>query len=809
MQKIIPITLLVLVLATACASPTAISSTATEAVRLPSDTPTSTLPTYTPIPSSTPTAAPSPTPTEPPRPALLAPLPETVLLSPENISKVEPLLAVPSEPQLFDIQFSDDGNWMMVSTLSGAQIYDTSAFEVKKVFSNNFAKFVDLYRATPRNIYRMIPGTAQVIANAELVWDMKKGKKLWSDPSIEPLQTSKKYFGFPNIWEKRGEGSILARSFLMDLAQNGKFAITGYNIWDLEQQKTENLNINSDPHQIIISPDGSRYAVTLSADDAIHLFTASDSLEYAAFPNPAGENPWRQAPLFFTSDSAFLLVQSDIFYQGGHSDLWTVYNAQNGTWVGEIRPPLSNNIQPGASYYFLKGDSPLAWQSCDLHIYSVWPQKKQNVLKIPAEPATCNTDWHPTYHANQFFGNLLVTVTHNEKEYRLNAWNVETGQMLLNQPSPEVAFVLSAQKDGQFFAFYKPDSGVIEIYGADGALRKTLEGYYNFSVNKVIHSADGKFRALLQRDSVLLIDTSAGKVVHNFRPASAFGLMDAVFSADASTLLVAGIQNQWLYSTADGSLLKSAHLPFGSLNTLPGTNLAVIGSGQDAILVDLTSLERLKSFPAPGNQLGATAISSDGSFVAVSGQRNPSVFLYSVDDARVKQQFPILKFAPNWMQFSPDGKNLYVADIETDDFPDHRNMLQIWELTTGKMTLELEITPNWLANYIPTDEFKGTDFLLKSVSPSPDGSFMLMRIRALDTVKTGIWKDRHLLVFWHIGEDKPFAVWKSIDSNSDQSEWLEQSGTTTINYAIPDGIPAFSPDGKYLIFDREWWGIQP
>jgi WD40 repeat protein len=650
-----------------------------------------------------------------------------------------------------------------------------------------------------------------------MIWDLEKDKQIWSDPSAEKLEATKEYFGYPNVWEEHGEIGISAHSFVLGVTSNGKFAITGRDIWNLETLKIETISLDSDPRQITLSPDGSHYAATVYDDDLIHLFNLMDGKEILTIPNPAGREPWWQEPLFFTGDGKFLLAQANVSYQGGLSDSWTIYHVQNGTWSGELRPPLSANIQPGANYNFLKGDNPnpFWWESaCDLHIYTLWPQQKINVLKIPAEPAICHTygDGQSAYPPHQFFGNLLVTVTHNEKEYRLNAWNVETGDMFLNRAASEPAFVLGAHKDGLFFAFYKPDDGAIEIYGKDGSLVKRIEGHYQFSARKIIHSVDGKLRALLADDSVTLIDTSTQKMLRVFRPVIDSELTDTVFSTDSSTLLVVGDESQWLYSTADGSLFKSANLSFNSLNAIPGANLAVVSNGRQvcASLYDITSLEQAKSFSAPGNSIGATAISPDGSLLAISGQRNTSVFIYTAADARVAQQLPVLKFAPNWMQFSPDGKNLYVADIETDDYPDHRNMLQTWDLTTGEMTLELEVIPNWLANYISTDEFKGTDFLLKSISLSRDGSFMVMRIRALDTNKTGIWKDRHILAFWRVGEKMPFAIWKSIDFNSDQSEWLDQNGTTRFEYALPHGKPAFSPDGKYLVFDDiEWWGVYP
>ncbi len=104
------------------------------------------------------------------------------------------------------------------------------------------------------------------------------------------------------------------------------------------------------------------------------------------------------APLFFSQDGKFLIIESYTNDGIGIAPLWVIYNAQNGTAVGEIGPPLSYHIQPGAKYTLLKGDDP-RWsglsEECDWHIYRVWPRQKLRKLVVPASPALCQTHFHP------------------------------------------------------------------------------------------------------------------------------------------------------------------------------------------------------------------------------------------------------------------------------------------------------------------------------------------------------------------------------------------------------------------------------
>lgn len=260
---------------------------------------------------------------------------------------------------------------------------------------------------------------------------------------IYDTQTFEKYKEFTN-----DEEGVLIRSFVVGASTDGRFIVTGKNLLNLSTNETIPLSI--DPNvimQLVLSPGGT-YCAVVASDGMIHIFNTSDGKELTFFPNLGEESP--SQGIFFGSNDEFLFVQSYASYGYGDAILWSVYKADTGTWVGDFRAPLSENIQPGADYYFLSGDNLQRDESCDLHVYRIWPQEKINVLNSTSDFTNCKT-YEGEYPSEAFFGNLLVVITYlekgNEREFHLNAWNVESGESLLDQTSPEPVFVLDAEKD--------------------------------------------------------------------------------------------------------------------------------------------------------------------------------------------------------------------------------------------------------------------------------------------------------------------------------------------------------------------------
>ena len=711
----------------ACATQTSPTATASPTV---TPLPPTFTPTLTPSPTATsiPTLTPTPTPAYPL--GLLDPLPAAPILTDKNIEKIEPLMDFSATAPDFRIEFSDDGKWMILRQSEISTVYDTQTFEKYKEFTND-------------------------------------------------------------------EEGVLIRSFVVGASTDGSFIVTGKNLLNLSANETIPLSI--DPNliqQLVLSPGG-KFCAAIASDGMIHVFNTNDGKELTVFPNLGEENS--SQGIFFGSDEKFLFVQSYASYGYGVGVLWSVYKADTGTWVGEFRAPLSENIQPGADYYFLSGDNFKRTESCDLHVYRIWPQEKINIVKITSDYTNCKT-YEGKYPSDAFFGNLLVVITYiekgNEREYHLNAWNVETGAPLFDQISPEPAFVLDAQKDGQYFAFYKPVSGTIEIIGGDGRLIKSFNGFYDLSTDKVIfsmyrklrdkviHSIDGKLRALVNEDTITLVDTSSKSVLRIIRMEEQ---VDQVVFLPDNDILVETFEGLWRYKMADNSLRQALFsMGLGNITLLPDNSQflveeCVVGCGLSRY--DLETFQRMQTFDAPGMSLQSYDISSDGKWLALSGSKHRNIFVFDIARGRVAFDLLVLKFVPNWLQFSPDGQILYLAGAGTS----HNTILQTWDMQTGKKLSELEITPDWLASFL-TDFIDPAEFnpRLNSLRLSPDGE--LIAFVYATPVNQGEKTGFSLLAYWRVGEEKPFAVIK--------------------NFPL-DYIPVFSADGRFLVVDSSLWGVRP
>jgi WD40 repeat protein len=587
----------------------------------------------------------------------------------------------------------------------------------------------------------------------------------------------------------KDEKDILVNSFIVGASTDGRFIVTDKILLNLSTHETVPLDI--DPNlirKLALSPGGSFCAV-IASDGMIHVFNNDDGNEVTTFPNLGKGDP--SQGIFFGSDEKFLFVQSYAPYGFDVAVLWSVYKADTGTWVGEFRFPLSGNIQSSADYYFLSGDNLQRTESCDLHVYRIWPQEKINIVKITSDSPTCKT-YKGKYASEKFFGDLLVVITYiensNERDYHLNAWNVESGEPLLDQTSAEPVFILDAQKDGQYFAFYKPVSGTIEIVGGDGRLIKSFNGFYDLSNDKVIHSIDGKLRALVNEDTITLVDTSNKSVLRIIRMDEQ---VNQVVLLPNNDMLVKTFDGLWHYKAADNSLRQVLYNMFfgfegGGITLLPDNRQFFVESyvqGFGLSLYDLETFQRVRTFDAPGMQMLSNTISLDGKRLALSGFKHKNVFVFDIARGTVTFDLPVLKFVPFWLQFTPDGQILYLAGSGVSS----NTILQTWDMQNGKQLSEAEFTQDWLtgflANSIEPEKF---NLRLSSLSLSPDGDLILL-IHA-ESVNQEEKDNFNLLAYWRLGEEKPFAVIK--------------------NFPL-DYLPAFSADGRFLIVDSSLWGVRP
>ncbi len=191
---------------------------------------------------------------------------------------------------------------------------------------------------------------------------------------------------------------------------------------------------------------------------------------------------------------------------------------------------------------------------------------------------------------------------------------METGALLLDLVSPETVFLLSAQKDGQWFAFYKPDSGRVEIYDAAGTLRRQFDGLYDLTAVKVIHSSNGQLRALVNEETITVVDLAAGSVLRVLRPDARYRMNDAIFLPDSERILAIEDNTAWLYDARSGALLTTQRLRDWYYSDLQarlgsaGQFMALDYWGKGVYVYDSSTFRLLRLFSAPGNSLSSMAL---------------------------------------------------------------------------------------------------------------------------------------------------------------------------------------------------------
>lgn len=780
------------ILLAACGNTALPAATETPTLRAVSLTPTASAspsPTWTasPAPSATPTLTPLPSPTPTATPSyplgMLHNLPPAPPITRDNLSRITPLMEFDT-PLTFRIEFSDNGKWMLWYQQGRLAIYDTETFTLQKETVSSGQDF------------GFVPGTDWVILHASVIWDLAQGREHWRAYPQPPADLQPAPPGLaaePELPE------------FITISSDGKRAANDFQEWDLTTLRTRPRASPWWP--VAFSPNGERYAV--GRVNEIDLFDQNG--QKIKTLTTLDWNP----EFFFSQDGKFLTLESYTSYGAGIAPLWVMYNAQNGTVVGEIGPPLSYHIQPRAKYVLLKGDDP-HWsnlsEECDWHIYRVWPRQKLSRLVVPASPALCQTHFHPDYYwdwdspfpSHRFFDALLVTITRNEKEYRLNAWNVETGALLLDMVSPETVFLLSAQKDGQWFAFYKPDSGRVEIYDAAGTLRHQFDGLYDLTARKVIHSSNGQLRALVNEETITVVDLAAGSVLHVLRPDTRNGINDAIFLPDSERILTIENDKVWLYDARSGALLTTQTLrSYGDLQAGPGAGqfMVIDDWGKGVYVYDSSTFRLLRLFSAPGNSLSSMALSPDGKWLATGGTKNRSAFVYNVERGTVRWELPIARFAPNWMQFSPDGKTLYVGDLPDGSIlygQDSRQMFQVWDMQTGRMTSEVEVTLDWLDGWIDRAALERERW---------PNSRSALSLQSADMLQTGDILLGMTINFmgdgWYSNWNTMLAVWRPGESRLTAAVRLP---VWSLYVQSPFRILI---DHRFVQIDRTWWGVRP
>ncbi len=291
-------------------------------------------------------------------------------------------------------------------------------------------------------------------------------------------------------------------------------------------------------------------------------------------------------------------------------------------------------------------------------------------------------------------------------------------------------------------------------------------------------SSDQDRVAFIQPDYVAILDAAGtGKSMQTLRLNDDRPWSDGAFLKD-NKFLVIGQGSLSLFDLSSGQELKKVDLYCcldKRLYLLPDGERALVPSRTGMDLYAVENLKRIQGYDAPGNSSMVADVSPDGKWLALAGERNKSVFVFDVERAVVQQTLKVERFVAVNVKFL--GNDQVILTDELGDF----NLLQFWDVATGKKLREIQLTDEMMG--LPAKE----RFRVGSIAVHPSGGFFVMAISS----------SKPLLVFWAADADQPFAV---IDTS--------KQGIQSFNYATKTDVLEFMDESRLFVVNS-LWGVIP
>lgn len=293
-----------------------------------------------------------------------------------------------------------------------------------------------------------------------------------------------------------------------------------------------------------------------------------------------------------------------------------------------------------------------------------------------------------------------------------------------------------------------------------------------------IFSSDQSRVALVQPDYAAILDAAGtGKSMQTLRLNDDRPWSDGAFLKD-NRFLVIGQGSLSLFDLSSGEELKKIDLYCcldKRLYLLPDGERALVPSRTGMDLYAVENLKRIQGYDAPGNRSMVADVSPDGKWLALAGERNKSVFVFDVERAVVQSTLKVERFVAVNVKFL--GSDQVILTDELGDF----NLLQFWDVATGKKLREVQLTEEMFG--LSADEH----FRVASVAVHPSGEFFVMALSS----------SKPLLVFWAADADQPFAVIDAADQD-----------IRSFNFATKTDALEFM-DASRLLVVNSLWGVLP
>ncbi len=234
---------------------------------------------------------------------------------------------------------------------------------------------------------------------------------------------------------------------------------------------------------------------------------------------------------------------------------------------------------------------------------------------------------------------------------------------------------------------------------ASGRLLREIKGDFD---SPPVPSADGKWLAMRENDSLSIREVPSGRLIRRWDPA---GVKPGsgnpfAFSTDGKMLVEGGYETLRLWDTATGKEIRhfdaqnfhvSAAVFTNQGRSLVTAGMVFIGRGNRKGVIchwDLATGKLLQKTPIDILPIGALRISHDGQLVAVASWPAEAVRLLDAQTGKELRQLQGEKTGARRLAFSPDDRLLATSWFEQGD---ESAIISIWNPATGKLVHRFSI----------------------------------------------------------------------------------------------------------------------
>jgi WD40 repeat protein len=559
-------------------------------------------------------------------------------------------IAHPDESAVEVVTFTPDGAQLLTGDAAGiARLWNAATGEVVQSF-NGHTRAIEAVDLTPDGNYALTAATTDVTAR---IWDVATGAE------VGTLEHPTNKFVYDAEFSAAGDQILTGN-------QGG----SAY-LWDWDSATLTSTLVHTLTHEststitgVAISPDGSQLA-TVSARQ-VFLWDAATGEVIRAFGD---ENGRFLNAVAFSPDGAWLAAVDQNFAVR----LWQI-----DTGASRFLEKLSRASAPASVAFSPDGSRLVVDGSLEAYIWDVASGSLINVLaehEAEINQATFSPD------------SSQVATASDDGTARI--WDATAGSALSATPGGHTDSVedIDFYSDGQTLVSGSWD-GTLKLWDtASGTVRQTLRtaatGSGNAAISVVDVSADDRFIAAVEWNTLLLWDAQSGLLLRSFVPGTYDQLYTVALSPDGALLAAGGTgRTIYLFDTATGEEVRRFTQHSSLINDVmfsPDGSRLISGSDDGAALLWDVNDENvtLASF-GRGEPIEAVAFSSDGERVATGDTQG--VIVWDVNTAQEVNRLgeEILSSTPNIaaVAFASDGNYLLTA---------RTSVAELWDIASGKL----------------------------------------------------------------------------------------------------------------------------